>query len=179
MLPHRGCGINLGLVYAASPRLSRYSRGLSEPREIDALFVIPADAVNYLNELLNGCSLPVPRIEQLRFQPPEESLTGRIVGRTPFTRPVLQGGAVWGEALQERIKHQIRSKASARHVPNEVVQVAEIPRTLSGKKMEVPVRKLLLGASPDKAASLDSMQNPDSLAFFVQYAKALKDRLHA
>ena len=92
---------------------------------------------------------------------------------------VLQPGAVLDEALQERIRHQIRSKASARHVPNEVVQVTEIPRTLSGKKMEVPVRKLLLATSPEKAASPDSMQNPASLDFFSQYAKALKDRLHA
>ena len=45
---------------------------------LDALFVIPADlGVNCLNELLNGCALPVPRIEQLRFQPPEEALTSR------------------------------------------------------------------------------------------------------
>jgi acetoacetyl-CoA synthetase len=92
---------------------------------------------------------------------------------------VLQSGAVLDEALQERIKQQIRSRASARHVPNEVVQVAEIPRTLSGKKMEVPIRKLLLGSSPEKAASPDAMQNPGSLEFFVQYAKALKDRIHA
>lgn len=92
---------------------------------------------------------------------------------------VLQPGVVLSEALQERIKQQIRSKASARHVPNEVVQVTEIPHTLTGKKMEVPIRKLLLAASPEKAASTDSMQNPTSLDFFVQYGTALKDRLHA
>lgn len=45
--------------------------------------------------------------------------------------------------------------------------------------MEVPIRKLLLAASPEKAASTDSMQNPTSLDFFVQYGTALKDRLHA
>ena len=55
--------------------------------DIDSLFVIPADiGVNCLNELLNGGVLPVPRIEQLRFRPPEEALTGRIVGRAPFAR---------------------------------------------------------------------------------------------
>ena len=54
---------------------------------LDALLVIPANVgVNCLNELLNGCGLPVPRVEQLRFQPPEEALTSRIVGRTPFAR---------------------------------------------------------------------------------------------
>ena len=55
--------------------------------ELDSLFVVPADVgVNGLNELLNGCGLPVPRVEQLRFQPPEEALTGRIVGRAPLAR---------------------------------------------------------------------------------------------
>jgi len=86
---------------------------------------------------------------------------------------VLQPGATLDEALKKRIADQIRTKASSRHVPNEVVQVAEIPRTLSGKKMEVPVRKLLLGAAPEKVASPDAMQNPGSLQFFVEYAKRL------
>jgi len=83
---------------------------------------------------------------------------------------VLQAGATLDDALRERIRAQIRTKASARHVPDDVVQVDEIPRTLSGKKMEVPVRKLLLGAPADKVASPDAMQNPDSLRFFVRYA---------
>ena len=55
--------------------------------DLDSLFVIPADVgVNCLNELLNGCRLPVSRVEQLRFQLPKETLAGRIVGRTPFAR---------------------------------------------------------------------------------------------
>ena len=54
-----------------------------------------------------------------------------------------------------------------------VVQVQEIPRTLTGKKMEVPVRKLLLGAAPAKVASPDAMQNPGSLQFFVDYARTI------
>jgi acetoacetyl-CoA synthetase len=84
---------------------------------------------------------------------------------------VLQPGLALDEALKARIVEQIRSKASSRHVPNEVLQVADIPRTLSGKKMEVPVRKLLLGAPPDQVASPDAMQNPGSFDFFVDYAK--------
>lgn len=86
---------------------------------------------------------------------------------------VVQPGAVFDEALQDRIRAQIRSKASARHVPDEVVQVDEIPRTLTGKKMEVPLRKLLLGAVPETVASPDAMQNPHSLRFFVAYARKL------
>lgn len=59
-------------------------------------------------------------------------------------------------------------------VPDAVVQVCDIPRTLNGKKMEVPVRKLLLGAEVLKVASPDTMQNPASLDFFVEYAKTIE-----
>jgi acetoacetyl-CoA synthetase len=86
---------------------------------------------------------------------------------------VLQPGLTLDDALRQRITEQIRSKASSRHVPNEVVQVDDIPRTLSGKKMEVPVRKLLLGTAAEKVASPDAMQNPASLGFFVAYAARL------
>ena len=86
---------------------------------------------------------------------------------------VLRPGAVLDRTLVERINQQIRTKASGRHVPDAVVQVSEIPRTLSGKKMEVPVRKLLLGAELGQVASPDAMQNPSSLDFFAEYAKAI------
>jgi acetoacetyl-CoA synthetase len=86
---------------------------------------------------------------------------------------VLQPAAELDAELVDRIRQQIRTKASGRHVPDAVVQVSDIPRTLSGKKMEVPVRKLLLGAEPGKVASPDAMQNPSSLAFFVEYARTL------
>jgi acetoacetyl-CoA synthetase len=92
---------------------------------------------------------------------------------------VLQQGQVIDGALRERINLQIRTKASARHVPDEVVQVAAIPRTLNGKKMEVPVRKLLLGSDPGKVASPDVMQNPASLTFYAEYAKSLQSRWHS
>ncbi|MDE2607628.1 MAG: acetoacetate--CoA ligase [Burkholderiales bacterium] len=86
---------------------------------------------------------------------------------------VLQPGHALDEALRKKIFGQIRTKASARHVPDEVYAVAEIPRTLTGKKMEVPVRKLLLGAAPEKVASPDAMANPASLDFFVRLARDL------
>jgi acetoacetyl-CoA synthetase len=81
---------------------------------------------------------------------------------------VLKPGFTLDDVLKAKIAQQIRSKASARHVPNEVYEVAEIPRTLTGKKMEVPVRKLLLGADAHKVASPDAMANPASLEFFVR-----------
>jgi acetoacetyl-CoA synthetase len=55
-------------------------------------------------------------------------------------------------------------------VPNEVVRVAEVPRTLSGKVLELPVKRILMGTPPDEAASRDSLANPTSLDFFAEYA---------
>lgn len=86
---------------------------------------------------------------------------------------VLRPGVSLDDALLERIKQQIRRKASGRHVPDAVIQVTEIPRTLTGKKMEVPVRKLLLGAQPAQVANPDAMLTPSSLDFFAEYAKTL------
>jgi acetoacetyl-CoA synthetase len=87
---------------------------------------------------------------------------------------VLEPGHVLDDSLKSRVVHQIRTKASARHVPNEIYQVDEIPRTLTGKKMEVPVRKLLLGVAPDKVANADAMVNPKSIGFFVRLAEEMK-----
>jgi len=86
---------------------------------------------------------------------------------------VPQPGHALDEALKKKIFDQIRTKASARHVPDEAYAIAEVPRTLTGKKMEVPVRKLLLGALPEKVASPDAMANPASLDFFVRLARQL------
>jgi acetoacetyl-CoA synthetase len=74
------------------------------------------------------------------------------------------------DALRDRIKLAIREAVSARFLPDEIVEVADIPRTLSGKKLEVPVKKLLLGHDPDKVVNRDSMANPDSFDQFLAYA---------
>jgi acetoacetyl-CoA synthetase len=83
---------------------------------------------------------------------------------------VLREGHVLDEALRARINDEIRRKASPRHVPNEIIATPEIPRTLTGKKMELPVRKLLLGAQPESVASPDTMVNPGSFDFFIRFA---------
>ncbi|MCW5653679.1 acetoacetate--CoA ligase [Hydrogenophaga sp.] len=120
----------------------------------------------------------VEEIEQVR-----DSLVVDLeyLGRPSFMPLFVQlaPGASLDDALRQRILQQIRTKASARHVPDAVVQVDDIPRTLSGKKMEVPVRRLLLGAPPDKVASPDAMQNPASLHFFVRYAEGLQSHATA
>jgi acetoacetyl-CoA synthetase len=86
---------------------------------------------------------------------------------------VLREGVALDEALKARIAGRIRTHASARHVPNEIYAVAEIPRTLTGKKMELPVRKLLLGAALEKVASPDAMANPASLAEYAEFARRM------
>lgn len=86
---------------------------------------------------------------------------------------VLQPGVTLDDALKAKIASQIRTHGSARHVPSEIFQVDEIPRTLSGKKMELPVRKLLLGSPASKVASPDAMINPASFEYFVKFAETL------
>lgn len=80
-------------------------------------------------------------------------------------------GVPLDDALRGRINDAIRRNVSARFVPNEIVEVAEVPRTLSGKKLEVPVKKLLLGGDPARVVNRDSMANPESFDFFVGYAE--------
>jgi acetoacetyl-CoA synthetase len=83
---------------------------------------------------------------------------------------VLRDGAELDDDLVSRIKRAIREAASPRHVPNEILAVDEVPRTLSGKKLEVPVKKILMGTSTEKAASRGSLANPDSLDTFARFA---------
>jgi acetoacetyl-CoA synthetase len=86
---------------------------------------------------------------------------------------VLRPGAILDDALRHRIGGAIKDALSPRFVPDEIVQVAEIPRTLSGKKQELPIRKLLLGQPLDQVVNRAVMANPDCLDWYVQYAKAL------
>ncbi|WP_298864881.1 acetoacetate--CoA ligase [uncultured Sulfitobacter sp.] len=81
-------------------------------------------------------------------------------------------GVPFDDALKDKINNAIRKGVSARFIPNEIVEVAEVPRTLSGKKLEVPVKKLLLGGDPATVVNRDSMANPDSFDFFIAYANA-------
>jgi acetoacetyl-CoA synthetase len=76
------------------------------------------------------------------------------------------------EALGDQIRGAIREAVSARFLPDEIVEITDVPRTLSGKKLEVPVKKLLLGQDPAKVVNRDSMANPDSFDQFLAYAKS-------
>jgi acetoacetyl-CoA synthetase len=84
---------------------------------------------------------------------------------------VLRPDADLDDDLVARIRTRLREYCSPRHVPDEIESIAEVPRTLSGKKLEVPVKKILMGADPARAASRDSLANPDALDFFVERSR--------
>jgi len=84
---------------------------------------------------------------------------------------VLDEGVELTDDLTGRIKRVVREECSPRHVPDEVLRIPEVPTTLNGKKVEVPVKKILLGKPPEEAASRDSLRNPDALEPFVEMAK--------
>ncbi len=83
---------------------------------------------------------------------------------------VLEEGAELDEDLEGKINKSIRETTSPRHVPDEIQAVPDVPRTLNGKKLEVPVKKILAGTPPEEAVSKDSLSNPDSLDTFVELA---------
>jgi acetoacetyl-CoA synthetase len=85
----------------------------------------------------------------------------------------LGDGHQLDDDLRRRVAEELRQQLSPRHVPDEMRAVPAIPRTLSGKKLEVPVKRILQGADPDTAASRGSLANPDSLDAFVLLREAL------
>jgi acetoacetyl-CoA synthetase len=86
---------------------------------------------------------------------------------------VMREGAELEAELPGEIARRVRERCSPRHIPDEVFQIDEVPRTLSGKVLEVPVKKILMGTAVEKAASRDSLANPHSLDYFVEMAKRL------
>jgi len=87
----------------------------------------------------------------------------------------LSGGRLLDDALRRKIRDRLRQEYTPRHVPDQIIQVREIPATLTGKKMEVPVRRILLGTPLQDAANVNAMANPGSLDEFVGYARTQQD----
>ncbi|MDQ3676875.1 MAG: acetoacetate--CoA ligase [Actinomycetota bacterium] len=83
---------------------------------------------------------------------------------------VLREGVELDDGLAGQIKTRVRNDCSPRHVPDEIHAVREVPRTLSGKILEVPVKRILMGAPPEQVASRDSLANPHALDYFVAFA---------
>ena len=92
---------------------------------------------------------------------------------------VLRPGLTLDDAMHAKISDAIRTALSPRFLPNEVFQVAEIPRTLSGKKQELPIKKLLLGQPLDKVINREAMANPGCLDWYVAFARQRADAAHA
>ena len=88
---------------------------------------------------------------------------------------VLREGAELDDELRREIARRVRERCSPRHVPDEVFEIAEVPRTLSGKVLEVPVKRILMGTPPEQAASRDSLANPAALDYFVELAGSIDD----
>jgi acetoacetyl-CoA synthetase len=83
----------------------------------------------------------------------------------------LQEGCQLDDDLRQRIRTQLRHRYSPRHVPDEIVEVPDVPRTVTGKKIEVPIRRILTGVPVDQAINRESMANPEALDAFIAYAQ--------
>jgi len=87
---------------------------------------------------------------------------------------VLREGEQLSDQLIAQIGRRIREDCSPRHVPDEIRQIAAVPRTLSGKVLEVPVKRILMGAPPEQTVSRESLANPEALDYFVQVGSAAR-----
>ncbi len=83
---------------------------------------------------------------------------------------VLTSKKFLNDTVTNTINESIRSGVSARFIPNQIVQIEEVPRTMSGKKLEVPIKRLLLGNDPSEVVNIDSMANPKSFDWFKTFA---------
>ena len=88
---------------------------------------------------------------------------------------VPREGLTLDDTLKNRINQKIRNALSPRHVPDEIHGILEVPQTLNGKKLEVPVKKILMGIPVEKAVNLDSMHNPESINYFVELSHRIRN----
>lgn len=85
---------------------------------------------------------------------------------------VLRENTVLDDDLVRRIKQGIREDCSPRHVPDGIRAITAVPRTLSGKVLEVPVKRILMGEPPERVVSRDSLANPEALDYFIHQARS-------
>ncbi|MBT8260110.1 MAG: acetoacetate--CoA ligase, partial [Bacteroidia bacterium] len=85
----------------------------------------------------------------------------------------LKTGHTLTETVKIQINKQLKQEYTARHVPDEIIEVSDIPYTISGKKMEAPVKKILLKMPIEKSINIDSMRNPESIKYFIEFTKHL------
>ena len=89
---------------------------------------------------------------------------------------VLREGVTLDDDLKTRIKGALRKNISPHHVPDEIIAIQEVPRTLSGKKTEVPVKKLFMGIPVEKAVSKDALSNQQSIEYFIEFTSKFNDK---
>jgi acetoacetyl-CoA synthetase len=92
---------------------------------------------------------------------------------------VLRDDLALNDEVVAEIRRRVREQCSPRHVPDEIREIAEVPRTLSGKVLEVPVKRILMGTPPEQAASRESLANPSALDYFVELARGEKEAARA
>ncbi|MDI7742978.1 acetoacetate--CoA ligase [Lysinibacillus fusiformis] len=112
----------------------------------------------------------------------DEVIEGLVVdleylGRDSFLAlfVALKSNVNLSDSLKETIKEEIKQKVSPRFVPNEIFEVKEVPKTFSGKKLEVPIRKILLGQPVEKVVNRGSVANPESINFFIELSEGYKN----
>jgi acetoacetyl-CoA synthetase len=84
---------------------------------------------------------------------------------------VLREGLSLDDEVTARIKGNLRKNLSPRHVPDELYAITEVPRTLSGKKVEVPIKRIFIGEPPEKVVTADALRNPEAMQFFIDLAQ--------
>jgi acetoacetyl-CoA synthetase len=87
---------------------------------------------------------------------------------------VMKPGETLTPEIEAAVAKALRTAYSPRHVPDQIIACEDIPYTISGKKLEAPVKKILMGIPIERAASKDALRNPESLDYFVAYAQKLK-----
>lgn len=88
---------------------------------------------------------------------------------------VLQKNKQLTDEMKRSIRAQIREHCSPRHVPTHIYEVDDLPKTLNGKKLEIPIKRILMGRDVDDVVNKDSLQNPEALDYFIQFAATLKE----
>jgi acetoacetyl-CoA synthetase len=84
---------------------------------------------------------------------------------------VMQDGIPLTEEIRKKINQTIRSEYTPRHVPDEIIAAPDIPYTISGKKTETPVKKVLMGKDPKKVVNAGALKNPGSMEFFISLVR--------
>lgn len=161
-----------GSYFDTYPNVWRHGDWIEITKEGGSVIYGRSDATINRKGLRLGSSEIYQAVEGLDFILDSLVVDLEFLGKDSFMPlfVVLRDGETLNESHVADIKNAISAAVSPRFIPNDIVQIKDVPRTLSGKKLEVPVKKLLLGGNPTKVVNKDSMSNPESFDTFVAYA---------